>query len=179
MIGAGARAQNCFLPVLRHLKNDLEIAGVWSRHFANAQRVAAAWDVPAVEKVADIELDRIDLVIISVALAGNPIILEQLLAHASWLILVVDTPVFTIRQVKHFGLLARFKRVFVGEDYMNYPEYEIARDLIAQGLLGDVRAVWLMNNGFRYHALAAIRSFFDFARVRQAKAIVADNANCF
>jgi Oxidoreductase family, NAD-binding Rossmann fold len=179
MIGAGERAKNCFLPVSRLLNDNFEVAAVWSRHFANAQRLGASWGVPAVEKISDVDLGRIDLAIISVLYVGNPNVLAQLLSHAHRLILLIDTPVFSIRQVRHFGLLAKFKRVFVGEDYMNYPEYEIARDYVAKGLLGEVRAVSLMNNGFRYHALAAIRSFFDFARVRQTKAIIADNDNLF
>jgi hypothetical protein len=76
-------------------------------------------------------------------------------------------------------LLKDFKKVLVAEDYMNFPEFEMAREFAEQGRLGAIEAIFLMNTGYRYHALAAIRSFLNFPGIVRVQAIAAANGNFF
>jgi hypothetical protein len=65
--------------------------------------------------------------------------------------------------------LAKFKSVLVTEDYMNFPEFELARRAVAAGLIGRVSHVTLNGLGYRYHGVALLRSFAEFAPVRSTR----------
>ena len=45
---------------------------------------------------------------------------------------------------------------------MNYPHFELMREVAAGGAIGPVHDVEMHRNGYRYHGLATIRSFFGF-----------------
>ncbi len=166
VVGAGRRVQGNFLPVLRALDAQFSILGVHARTAARLQPVADRWGVPAVATLAGASLEAADVVALSVPTAQNPVVLRALLPQAARLSVVIDTPIAWTRQelAATAPLLARFRRVVVTEDYMNFPEYALARQAVAAGLIGTPTALTLTNTGYLYHGLALIRSFVGFRR---------------
>jgi hypothetical protein len=177
MIGAGERARNNYLPVLRCLRDKFSIDVIHSRTLASAQAVADRWQIGAVERLSDVDFSRIQLVIVSIPHKANPSVLQQLHNCGYQLDILIDTPILSIRQLHHRNLLKSFRRTFAAEDYMNFPEFVFARAFVSSHKLGRVHSVHLINTGYRYHALATARSFFDFLPITCVEAIVLPNDN--
>jgi hypothetical protein len=174
LIGSGRRIKNNFLPALAQLGDRIEVVGLWSPTPAHAEQAAAPWGVPVATSLAA-GLTRADTVMVSVSTVAVPSVLQQLLADADRLTLVLDTPVFgSLAHLPAMRWLRRFPRVVIAEDYMNYPQWELARECVAAGLIGKVERVELRHSGYRYHGLALIRSFFGFplaTRVRKRRIV--------
>jgi len=170
MVGAGRRARNNFLPVLTYLAGQgaVEIAGVHARTAANLYPFAEHWKIPGYTKISEIDFSKVDVVAISVPPAANGPVLQSLEPHASRLTIVIDTPVaFSRRELALTdGLLKKFKRVIIAEDYMNFPPFELMRKAVKGGLVGKVMGVTLTNIGYMYHGLALVRSFGGFGRAK-------------
>ncbi len=164
LVGAGQRVQNNFLPVLRVLGAHFSVLGVHARTAANLQPVADLWGVPAIASLAGPEVKNADVIAISVPTGANEAVLQALRPYAARLTIVIDTPIVSgRRELAAAGpLLAQFKRVVVTEDYMNFPAFALVRQAVAQGLIGEPRALTLNGIGFAYHGLALIRSFAGF-----------------
>ena len=170
MIGAGRRAKNNFLPVLTYLETQgaVEIVGVHARTAANLYPVAEHWRIPGFTSTSEIDFSKVEAVAISVPPAQNGPVLQSLEPHASRLTILIDTPVAFSRGELALTdrLLKKFKRVFVAEDYMNFPPFELMRMAVKGGLVGNVMGVTLTNIGYMYHGLALVRSFCGFGRAR-------------
>jgi hypothetical protein len=170
MVGAGRRAQNNFLPVLTYLSQNhrIEIVGINARTAERLLPVAERWGVRAVHSIQDVDLASVDAVAVSVPTAQNAPVLQSLASHGSHLSLIVDTPIaWNRRELGAIGpLIAKFRRVLVAEDYMNFPQFQLIRRAVQSGLIGDLRGVTLYNIGFLYHGLALIRSFCGFGYAR-------------
>jgi len=143
VVGAGRRVQNNFLPVLRALHDRFTVLGVHARTAARLQPVADRWGVPAVASLDGPELQAADTVALSVPTPQNAVVLRALLPHAARLSVVIDTPIaWTLQELAAAApLLARFRRVMVTEDYMNFPAFALLRQAVTQGLIGQPTAL--------------------------------------
>ncbi len=166
--GSGSRIRNNFGPALATLGEHLDVIGLWSRTPQHAQRAASPWGIPVVDDLAEASAEA-DVVILSVALEAVPRMLERLRAQAPHQILVIDTPTIAPRQLHALGSFAQFDRVVVAEDYMNFPQWTLARTAVAGGLIGDLERIELRHSGHRAHALALIRSFAGFRSLLAAR----------
>jgi hypothetical protein len=176
IIGSGRRIRNNFLPAFAQRRDQFEIVGLWSRTREHAERAASPWGVPVVDSPAAV-LDAVDTVVVSVSTTAVRAVLGELAERAAQLSVVLDTPVFG--QAAHLPAMATlrtFARVVVAEDYMNYPQWTLARRAVADGLIGEVRSVELAHSGYRYHGLALIRSLaaFDHVTVASRRRVGAD-----
>jgi hypothetical protein len=170
LVGAGRRIQNNFLPVLACLADAFEVRGIHSRTPAALARVADHWRVPAIGGLAETDLARFDVAVVSVPTPQNGNVLKQLQANAADLDLVIDTPIaWTMREYAETApLLKTFRSVTVAEDYMNFPRFSLIRQVVKSGVIGELRSITLHNIGFLYHGLALIRSFVGFDPVLSA-----------
>lgn len=171
VIGTGRRGQGNFLPALTGLRDQFSIAWVHSRTAERLRDVASVWNVEPAERLDDVTLAGVDAVAISVPIDQNIPVLKLLEPHAGRLTVIIDTPVTqSVRDALACArLLAKFKSVLVTEDYMNFPEFELARRAVVAGLIGRVSRVTLNGLGYRYHGVALLRSFADFAPVRSTR----------
>jgi predicted dehydrogenase len=170
LIGVGRRGQGNFLPALHCLRPHFAVAWIHARTPERLREISHLWDVPAAVDLDDETLTNADVVAVTVPIEQNLHVLRKLQRHASRLILVIDTPIaqsiLDARACR--SLLAEFKTVLVAEDYMNFPEFELARRAAATGVIGRIADIELRGLGYRYHGLALLRSFAGFAPVRSS-----------
>src|SRR5260221_2827850 len=171
VIGAGRRGQGNFLPALTCLRGEFSIVWVHSRTRERLRNVASCWNVEPAEWLDDDALLSVDAVAVSVPMEQNIPVVKMLEPHAWRVTVVIDTPITqSLRDALICArLLAKFKSVLVTEDYMNFPEFELTRRAVAGNLIGRVSQVNLNGLGYRYHGLALLRSFADFAPVRSTR----------
>lgn len=171
VIGAGRRVQGNYLPALNILSDLYQVEWVHARRPKALRAAIAPWGVAAQDRLDADSLERVDAVAISVPIDQNAAVLRQLQASKTRLHLFIDTPIVTsMRQAKELmPLLRDFKTITVTEDFMNSPEWVLARDVVNRGKIGFVSDVILDGSGYYYHALALIRSFFDRAAARTTR----------
>lgn len=168
LAGSGSRVRNNFGPALAVLGEHLDVMGLWSRTPEHALRAASPWGITVVDDLEEASA-KADVVILSVSIEAVPNMLERLRASASGQTLVIDTPTIAPRQLHALGSFAPFERVIVAEDYMNFPQWALARTAVAGGLIGELERIELRHSGHRAHALALIRSFTGFLSFRSAR----------
>ncbi len=165
IIGAGRRGQNSYLPTFSCLADLYEICGLHSRTPSRVVPIARKWNVPAIERLSDIDLSTVDLAVISVPTGQNGAVLQALLPYAGNLRVLIDTPIASNRQELSVirPLLERFRNVTVAEDHMNFPFHALAREAAIQGIIGRPSSLSLFNIGYLYHGLSIIRALTGFA----------------
>ncbi len=163
VVGSGFRVQNDFLPALRCLDSDIEVVGIHSRTFDNARRVAGQWGVSVVRDLRDVRPGDVDVVLMSVTAVNNMAVLKALSHLAPGASLVIDTP--GLGRPDDLARLSEYRRwanIRIAEDFMNMPQYRLVFDLIESGRLGRVSRITMAQMGYRYHALALVRSWLGF-----------------
>ena len=167
LIGAGRRIQNNFLPALTCLGDHFQVVGIHSRTPARLAEVADHWGIPPEADLANFDFSKTDIVAVSVPTSQNANVLRAIQEQARTLDLVIDTPLAwdAKEHAEISPLLAKFRSVTVTEDYMNFPRFCLARDIVRKGLIGELRSLTLYNIGYLYHGLALIRSFMGFGPV--------------
>lgn len=162
LVGAGRRIRNNFLPALAQLTDQLSVRGLWARNPEAAATAAEPWGVPVAPNL-EAAAAGAEVVMLSITTAAVPEILERLMPAAERLTLVLDTPVFgAARHLRALPSLGRFERVVVAEDYAQFPQWQLARRLVADGVIGEVVDVELQHSGYRYHGLALVRSLYGY-----------------
>jgi hypothetical protein len=170
VIGSGHRARNAFLPALKLLEDRVDIVGVHSRTPANARTTAERWGTDVVENLGSLRPGDVDIVLLSVTVTNNVQVLQAAAHLAPGASLVIDTPgVGRVTDLLHLELFRRWGNVRVAEDFMNLPQFRLIRSLIEKGLLGDITQVAMSQVGYRYHALALVRSWLQFQAPSSAR----------
>ncbi len=164
VIGTGFRASEDFIPVFKSMKEKIAIVGVYSRKSANVDRVAKRHNCPAVYSLDQVDWNKVDIVAMSITPSAVPSVLKVILQFGVRPILLIDTPVINRINFGAIKDLRNFQRVYVAEDYMMAPQFEVMRELVVKGYVGVLRSVQVVNSGFRYHAHALVRSFVGFKR---------------
>lgn len=164
VIGTGFRASEDFIPVFKSMKEKIAIVGVYSRKSANVDRVAKRHNCPAVYSLDQVDWHKVDIVAMSITPSAVPSVLKEILQFGVRPILLIDTPVINRINFGAIKDLRNFQRVYVAEDYMMAPQFEVMRELVVKGYVGVLRSVQVVNSGFRYHAHALVRSFVGFKR---------------
>lgn len=170
VVGSGYRVRNAFLPALDCLDADVEVVGIHSRQPAHARRAGEPFGVPVIEDLRSLRPGDVDLVLVSVTATNNLAVLRMTAHIAPGAALVMDTPAMAgYADVLRLGLYRRWRVVRVAEDFMNMPQFRLIGRVIHAGVLGDVMRVRQAQMGYRFHALALLRSWLGFALVRSAR----------
>ncbi len=170
IIGSGYRVKNSFLPALRLLDSDVEVLGVHSRNIANARAAGEPFGIGAVENLDSLRPGDVDAVMVSVTPTSNLAVLRATAHLAPGAALVMDTPA-AVRwgDLRQLALYRRWRTVRVAEDFMNLPQFRLVGKVIESGVIGDVVRIRLESMGYRYHALALLRSWLGFPLVRSSR----------
>jgi predicted dehydrogenase len=158
------------LPALRLLNADVEVVGVHSRNVAHARAAAEPFGVGAIEDLCSLRPGDVDAVMVSVTPTSNLAVLRAAAHLAPGAALVMDTPA-AVRwgDLRQLALYRRWRTVRVAEDFMNLPQFRLVGRAIAAGAVGDVIHIRLESMGYRYHALALLRSWLGFPLVLSAQ----------
>ncbi|MCW5800882.1 MAG: hypothetical protein KIT31_00605 [Deltaproteobacteria bacterium] len=155
VIGAGRRVLGAILPALHCLRDRFELAAVYARR---EREIDYGLGRVVTRSSREITLDGVDLVAVAVGLDAIPELLGRLAArrprHA---VLLLDTPVLPPSRLDAARHFAAFRRVLVAEDNLALPPFLLARRLIDDGAIGDVRRIYFFHNGYKYHALASLK----------------------
>jgi len=122
---------------------DMEIVAVASRTRESAQKMADQWDIPRVMTYEEMACsDDIDIVYIPVPHPGHRDLAIQAMNHGKH-VLVEKPAAMNAREFKEMMACAKENGVFLMEAmWMRFfPILKEARDLIRQGVIGDVRCV--------------------------------------
>lgn len=176
IIGAGRRINENFFPALSCLDDLVEVAGVCSRTFESARRTAIRWNVPAVDGMDRLlELD-FSVVIISITSTEVVKVLKILDRYPRPLKIILDTPaISSLSDILFMKRISRRHEMFVAEDFMNFPLFDLLRSAVETGTIGTLQEINLFNNGYRYHGTALMRSFLAFAPVRSFRRMASRN----
>ncbi len=158
------------MPALCYLGDGYNIQGVYSRSNNNHDKIKRNWNVTTSTNIDDFNLKRIDWIIIAVNLDQVPVVTNKLLSLGlSNKVIFLDTPVINIDDIFYISSLKRFKNVYVTEESIVMPQFCIAKKLINEGKIGELKGIWLFHSGFKYHAIATIRSFLGKKRILKAQ----------
>lgn len=166
IIGSGNRIQHNFLPSLMCLPQHFLVIGIHSRTKAHYEAVAKKFNIPPIENLSGDIYAQSDVVVISAPPHVWSTLLLKMRGNEHHITLVIDTPLRLSRN-DLFSTLNKFQNVVVTEDYMSFPQFELAREFTESGVLGQIQSIRLLHNGYRYHGTALIRSFFGFALLRR------------
>jgi hypothetical protein len=157
------------LPALKLLRSDVEVVGVHSRNIAHAREAGEPFGIGAIENLSSLRPGDVDAVMVSVTPTSNLAVLRATAHLAPGAALLMDTPA-AVRwgDLRQLGLYRRWRLVRVAEDFMNLPQFRLVGRAIAAGAVGDVVHIRLESMGYRYHALALLRSWLGFPVVRSA-----------
>ncbi len=164
IIGAGKRVDYLYCPLVRLMKDDLELVGVYSRRLESARTIGEKYGVPSFDNLdAFVESVRPDLLIVSVSrLANGPVAR----AVAEYRIpLLVETPIAEeIDDADAIIATCRDKKVpiEVAEQYYRRPMERIKAEILKAGHFGAVNVAYSDSMGHAYHGISMIRSYIGF-----------------
>ncbi|TSA43997.1 hypothetical protein D4R49_01105 [bacterium] len=175
VIGAGKRVEQVIAPALWFLQDEFEIVHIVARTPRSKPFLGGRMVVSLVDRVAEELWRTVDMVILATPKESVGVALRTIPEeHRGRIVLLMDTPVISLRRLGLLRVLRSFKRVVVSEDYLGLPFFEAAAQLIREGKIGALRSVYFFHSGYRYHALAAVKrlsgsSVFSYIRIRHGE----------
>lgn len=164
IVGAGQRSREVYAPLLKHLEEDVELVGVWSRSASNAKRLGGQWNVPWFDDLGCMrDQAQPEAAIVSVNYAANGEIGKQVVElgmHA-----LLEAPVaHDLAQADDIIETAskRNLKVEVAEQYYRRPMERLKGMMIEAGIFGKVFAAYNDFMGHGYHGVSLIRSYIGF-----------------
>lgn len=156
VIGAGKRTLGAVLPALHCMPDRFRVAGVVARSVKQVSYGLGT--VTTRDSLDGIDWKAIDLVITAVSISQVPRMLASLarrdVGHA---VLLHDTPVLPpsgLPAARHF---AAFRRAYISEDNIALPPLLLAKQLIDDGAIGQLKKIYFFHNGYKHHALASLK----------------------
>jgi hypothetical protein len=157
VLGAGKRVAGAVLPALHCLGERYRVAGVLARS-KRAITYGAGRSIETIDSLDGIDPDAIDLIVSAVSIRSVPRVLAHLVARGFHrAVLLHDTPVLQpagIAAMRHFSA---FRRAVISEDTLALPPLLLARRLVDDGAIGELRRIYFFHCGYKHHALASLK----------------------
>ncbi len=167
VVGAGRRALSTLLPALWCMDDDVHIAGVQTRTVRDLHLFDGALELTTGNDLSAHDFSAIDVIVMAVNKKEVAKVLTDLgPMPTGHITLMMDTPVLLpsqLRAVRHF---AEYREVLASEDSIALPPYVVARRLIDEGRIGELRRLVLFHSGYRHHGLASLKYLADRTSVR-------------
>ncbi len=167
IIGASARSDYIYGPILKALPKDVELVAVWGRSEESARRRGASLQVPWYT-----DMDRLaretepQIGVVSVAAEANGQV--GLMAVEHGLHVLLETPIaHKLREADNIIAAAAHRgvKIEVAEQFHRRPLEQIKLRLIASGLFGRVYTAFNDFAGHGYHGVSVLRSYLGFDAV--------------
>lgn len=156
VIGSGKRVMAGILPALMCLSDSFHIKAVYARK----EKILTLGTLNLTTKTDFEAIGMSDIDLIMIAITQNEVcgILKQLSKYnTKHIVLMLDTPVMPLKNIRSAKYFENFKRALVSEDTITLPPFLLARKLIDEGKIGAVQKIEFLNNGYKYHALASLK----------------------
>lgn len=170
IIGAGKRMQAAALPVLEKLKGRYTIHRIFDKTEMKIRSRESEYETGSLERIGRDDISEADLVYMAVNKDKVPGVLKKLsrfdLSRAD---LLTETPVLLFKHFCFVDLLKRFRNAWVAEDCTRLPCYDVIRDALEGGLIGELRRVEFHQSAYKYHGLAALKTWLNCTRISSAR----------
>ncbi len=164
IVGAGKRVNYLYCPLVRLLKDDLDLVGICSRRIESAQAIAGSYQIPAFDDVDKlVDGVRPDLLVVSVTHAANGEV-GRVLARRG-LPLLLETPIADdIADADAIIAAARETNapIEVAEQYYRRPIERLKAEVLRAGHFGTVNVAYNDFLGHAYHGISMVRSYVGF-----------------
>lgn len=171
IIGSGERIRQVILPALHCMQPKVKVAGIHSRTQSTVETLANAWGCRGSSELTDFDFNQIDLIIIAITKENNPQILQKLIdLNAHHLPILLDTPPVHLSGLRDLKWFKRFTNLYITEDEIAHPYWQMATRLIQNGKIGRLQKVWLYHSAYRYHGFARLRWLSNGSHVLASRA---------
>ena len=168
IIGSGKRVQGVTLPAFWCLRDWFNVVGIYSRMEKRLSFFDGKYNTRTIISLEGINFKSLNLIVIAVTIENVHEVLKTLSQYnTGHITLMLDTPVLPPNHLGAARLFNRFKRVVVAEDSITLPQLVAAKKIIENGKIGKLRHIYLFHNGFRYHALAALKFITGKSYIRK------------
>ena len=164
IVGAGKRTDYLYCPLVKTLRDDLELVGISGRRLEAAAALGAKYGAAPYD-----DLDRLvaetrpDLLIVAVRNAANGPVGREVAAYG--LPMLQETPI--ANDLADADAIIELMRranapIEVAEQYYRRPLERIKRALIDAGVVGQVNVACNDELGHAYHGISLVRSYIGF-----------------
>lgn len=180
IIGSGNRIENNFLPVLSHLSEHYQCIGLHSRNERTGKKLCEKWDIKFCKDLVSNELIECSTIIISITTHNVPSVLRAIRKFVQGKRLVLDTPIFSsVLSFYNSYFLRNFEKVVVAEDYAQFPQFSLLRQILFENEKIEVKKIAIFNTGYQYHGLALGRGFLNYSRPVAFETVVLNGVSLY
>ena len=164
LVGAGNRGRTVYLPIIKTLKDDLELVAVCDEREDAVTAVGEEQDVPAFTNLEEmVRRAKPDLCAVVITPSNNHKVGVPLAEMG--VSYVTETPLDTdLARADEMIAAAKRSRIKleVAENYYRVPNERIKRAMIHAGIFGRVLSAYNDFRGHGYHGVGLIRSYIGF-----------------
>lgn len=168
VIGAGKRVKEGIIPALFCLQDEFEIEAVYTRSIKTLSLFNDSWKKKTINDLAEIDFKKISYIFVAVTISEVPNVLKKLANYqTSHITIFLDTPVLPHTKLGASKYFKNFKNVLVPEDSIALPSFKLAKKIIDEGKIGKLKRIYIFHEGYRYHALAALKFLTSSSHVKK------------
>jgi len=170
VIGSGKRVQDAALPALARAEDRFELRAVFARTAKTITVEGRSIDVRPLDDLVVGDLHPGDLVICAVQKSAVPSVVREVASLAPGALdLLVDTPVLLFKHLGHLRRFRGFRNAWVSEDTITLPAFDPVRAAIADGAIGEVKALLFQQSAWAYHGFAMAKAVLGLSFVKRAR----------
>jgi predicted dehydrogenase len=164
IIGTAKRSDYLYGPLIKALREEVELVSVWGRHADSVERLGKSLDVPAytdIDKLVRETAPEIGIVSVNYQANGE----VGLMAVQAGLHVLLETPIAHKLSEADAIIAAaqeRGMKIEIAEQFHRRPLEQIKLKLIASGLFGRVHTAFNDFAGHGYHGVSVLRSYLGF-----------------
>lgn len=174
LIGSGKFIANTILPALCLLPDLYSIVGFVNRSGTLSQDITRlSSSITCYKSIASaIEQKQIDVIFLCVP--QHAVIeclkeLKQLKLTATPIF--ISTPIIPLSALKQVSVLKAFKDCYAFEFVPYLKPYQIAKQLVSKGVIGEPIKCWLNHSGYLYHGLATVKQLLKASTIKSSSSL--------
>jgi predicted dehydrogenase len=164
IIGTARRSSYLYGPLLKGLRDEVELVSVWGRSEASAKKLGEYLGVPWYTRIDKLVRETAPQIgVVDVAYSANGEV--GLMAVENGLNVLVETPIahkLSEADAIIYAAAQRGLKVEVSEQFHRRPLEQIKLKLLASGLFGKVYSSFNDFAGHGYHGVSVMRSYLGF-----------------
>jgi len=169
VIGSGKRVREAALPALSRLEGEFELTRIAARTAKELVVGERTFEVVSLDGLDESWIEGVDLIYLAVTKDAVPSVLSRLTAlNVSGTDMLIDTPVVRFKHYRQVAKLALFRHCWVAEDCTVLPWFDVVRDAVDAGLIGELQSVLFHKSAYAYHGVATAKTLLGSLRVKSA-----------